>query len=276
MKKICDLIKNGKFLSIEISPSFKKSLGTFSRNEKLIKITKKVNSIILTDSPLGKYTHNSIMSSIYFQKEFNINAIATFAMRDKNIPYSLSEIKSSQYLGMKNFLFLTGDKTTEGKNVFEKNSTDFIKDVYEMRKEYDLNTIIFSSCSNKLTKTTKKKIMKKIENGSDCIISQPCTSFQEALDLKSYIEFCNSKLNKNCNFVAGIFPVINLKTADFIINNVKGAEISYELYKYLKDGDLDKAFEYNYKLFKDLKKNNINIHLMTANNFDLMLKILNS
>ncbi len=271
-----DLLKNGLFLSIEVSPSLEKNLDFYLKNSDFNNILPLVSDIIVTDSPLGKYTHNPVLSAAHIQHNTAKNTIVTFAMRDKNTPYSLAEIKTAEELQVDSYMFVTGDKTEDGKNVFEKNSTDFLEDVCKQKQALELNTLMFATCSNKLTENTKKKIRKKIINGADAIISQPITDIQEAMDLRDYINSLNKELdiNRKVSFVAGVFPIVKFKTAIFIREKVKGAEVPEKLFKLLEEDKIEQAFKFNKKLFDDLTDNNFNIHLMTANNYKLMYDII--
>jgi len=267
---------SGEFLSIELSPSLNKSLDFYLSNPIFNKILPNITDIIVTDSPLGKYTHNPILTAAYIQNNTGKNAIVTFAMRDKNTPYALAEIRTAEELKVDTYMFVTGDKTQSGKNVYEKSSTEFLKEVCIQKRSKNLNTLMFATCSNKLTDNVKKKIHKKIHNGADAIISQPITSIEEAEILRDFIEEENniSGLDRKVSFVAGIFPVIKLSTAIFLRDNVPGAEVSPELFKLLEAGEIEKAYEYNKNIFDTLTKNNFNVHLMTANNFELMGKLI--
>jgi homocysteine S-methyltransferase len=271
------LLENGLFLSIEISPSLNKKIDFYLSNQYFSKIKSLISNIIITDSPLGKYTHNPILTASYIKQQTGISTIATFAMRDKNTPYSLAEIRTAEELGLNKYMFVTGDKTKSGKNVFEKNSTEFMKDVCLQKRKHSLNTLMFSTCSNILTSNVKKKIKNKVLNGADVIVSQPITEYKQAIELQNYIEELNKTLNlkRKITFVAGIFPIVNLKTAIFIKENVPGANVSDELFELLKkDNSINEVFEFNKQLIEKLINNNFNIHLMTANNFELMFKLL--
>jgi len=271
-------LEKGEFLSIELSPSLNKSLDFYLSNKKFNKILPMVSDIIVTDSPLGKYTHNPILSASYIQNNTCKNTIVTFAMRDKNTPYALAEIITAEELKVDSYMFVTGDKTADGKNVFEKNSTDFMKEVCIQKQSKKLNTLMFSTCSNNLTDITKKKIKKKILNGADVIISQPIKNVKEAIEINEYIKELNNELclGRNVYFVAGFFPIVKLKTAIFLRDKVKGAEVSEELFKILELEDEDnlKPIEFNKKIFNELIDRELNVHLMTANNFDIMLDII--
>lgn len=270
------LLNKGLFLSIELSPNLQKNIDTYLKNKDFLNILPSISSIILTDSPLGRYTHNAIVSSIYVQQQTNINTVATFAMRDKNTPYALAQIRSSEMLNLTSYLFLTGDKTQEGKNVFEKNSTDFLKEVCFQKRKYDLNTLMFATCSNKLTDNQKKKIRKKVMNGADALVTQPITDYKEAEILREYFNELKSEkiVERDFNLVIGFFPIVTLRTAKFIRNNVPGAEVSDTLYALLEEDKAQEAFLWNKKVLNKLLEKEFNIHLMTANDFHLMNKLL--
>ena len=273
---IKDNLKDGDFLSIELSPSLNQHLDFYLKNNFFIKILSFISNIIVTDSPLGKYTHNPILTASYIQSQTNIQVISTFAMRDKNTPYSLSEIRTAEELNLCSYMFVTGDKTKDGKNVYEKSSTSFLKDVCIQKKTHHLNTLMFSTCSNVLTSNVKKRIRQKILNGADVIVSQPITSINEAYELKKYIDYLNNNLNidREIYLVIGVFPVISLRTAMFIKNNVPGADVNDILIKLLKNDDLNGAFNFNKKIIDTLIQDNFNIHLMTSNNFELMYNLI--
>jgi len=275
-KNSIENLTNGTFLSIELSPSLNKHIDDYLSNEDFINISPYFNHIIVTDSPLGRYTHNPILTSIYVQQQTGIKTIATFAMRDKNTPYALAEIRTAEALGLDSYMFLTGDKTKDGVNVFEKSSTDFMKEVCIQKRHNGLNTLMYTTCSNRLTDNVKKKIKKKIMNGGDVVVTQPITSYEEASALKEYFsELKDEKIvDRNFHLVIGFFPIIKFSTAKFLRENVPGAAVSDVLYALLEEGKEDEAFEYNKSIYEKLIENNYNVHLMTANNFKTMKRFI--
>jgi 5,10-methylenetetrahydrofolate reductase len=275
-KHSIDNLKDGTFLSIELSPSLNKHIDEYLTNEDFINICPNINHIIVTDSPLGKYTHNPILSSVYIKQQTNIKTIATFAMRDKNTPYALAEIRTAEALGLDSYMFLTGDKTKDGKNVFEKSSTEFMREVCIQKKKNGLKTLMYTTCSNNLTENVKKKIKKKIMNGGDVVVTQPITSYEEATQLKLYFEQLKNEniVDRDFHLVIGFFPIIKFSTAKFLRDNVPGAAVSDILYDLLKNGKEEEAFLYNKTIYDNLIDNNYNVHLMTANNFKTMKRFI--
>jgi 5,10-methylenetetrahydrofolate reductase len=127
-------------------------------------------------------------------------------------------------------------------------------------------------------------MQKKIKHGAKGIITQPVFDLDNAKNLLELIESANKECcneKKKAQLILGVFPITKLRTAQFLASHVPGINVPKcwieELRSASKDG-IEKEYEVGLnlskELFNDIKAIHPNIHLMTANNFDIAKEIL--
>lgn len=134
--------------------------------------------------------------------------------------------------------------------------------------------------------TLKRRMIQKIENGAIGLISQPVFSIEDALDLIKIFNDAKSEFSDhrhNAEITIGFFPLSRLKTAQFIASHVPGIKVPdswisalFEANKISEQKELEIGFELSAKLFKELRKANLPVHIMSANHFELVKRLINS
>jgi 5,10-methylenetetrahydrofolate reductase len=127
---------------------------------------------------------------------------------------------------------------------------------------------------------------KKIEAHASALVTQPVYDIQHAkilIDLFEDVKANFTDERKNASLIFGLFPVIKTSTALFLHNKVPGLHIPESYITNLqkaKDISLDEEYKVGFNLchnlMQEIYKLNPRIHLMTANNFQLASKLLNS
>lgn len=302
VENMIELLRGGEFISVEITP--KKSARFQPIIEKLQgckNISAKACAFSVTDNPLAKLRYSAMFAGIKVQNELKKPALVTLSMRDKNLLALQSEILGANEFGVRTFLTLTGDPAKLSdqprlKGVFEGDSSLLLKIVRHLNVKIDysgreitgdIDKIYAFSVMNSNAKnfsTLKKKMQKKIENGSSAIITQPIFDLDIAkrvLNAKEEIRCRYSDERKLCELVLGFFPITRLKTAQFLASHVPGVYIPNELlellYKASLIGEEEESrvgLEYSMELFFKLKALHPKIHIMSANRFEVIEQIL--
>jgi len=294
------LISDDKYITLETTPP---KLPTFNGVIDKIKETeayKYVDGFSTTDSPLSKMKYNSIIAAYKLQQTFNLPAIATMSMRDRNKIALQSDLLGANDLDVVNILALTGDpaKMSDQPNtkaVLEGNSTLLLQMIRNFNNGIDYGgrefkikpkNITAFAVSNSYAKnfsTIEKKIFTKVKNCASGIITQPVYDINIAKKLvdiqrKISIEFQDER--SKFKIVLGFFPITNLKTAQFLSAHVPGIYVPDSwIEKLIKAHNISDEEEYKVgiemsrNLFKQLLQIHPKIHIMTANKFQIVKEL---
>jgi len=298
-EKLINKLKNEKYVTLETTPKHSATFEPIIENIKELGLHKKVDGFSVTDSPLAKLKYSSLFAALKLQQTFKKPALATMTMRDRNKIGLQSSLLGANEFDIRAILALTGDSASmsdqpNAKGVFEGNSTLLLEIIKCFNAGIDFagrtldtqpKTIYPFAVSNayaKNPKTLQKKLKQKLERGVVGVITQPVYSLENAKNLleifqKAKIEAKNSE----ATLILGFFPIIRLKTAQFLTSHVPGITVpsswSEKLYEAKKISDKEEekvGFELSKKTFDELLEFHPKIHLMTANNFKLANKLL--
>jgi 5,10-methylenetetrahydrofolate reductase len=291
-----------RFLTLETTPKHSASFEPILDRIEELKLDKRVDGFSVTDSPLAKLKYSSMFAAIKLQERFKKPTLATLSMRDRNKIALQSDILGANEFGVRVILALTGDPATASdqpktKGVFEGNSTmllDMIKclnsGIDYAGKPLDQKTdkIYPFAVSNAFSKNPKnllKKMKLKLEHGAVGIITQPVYDIKTAEVLLEIFDKAveeSGKRDKHPRLILGFFPITKLRVAQFLTSHVPGVYVprkfTNDMYEAKKIGESEQervGFELSLKLFNDLRELHPNIHIMAANNFGLVDKILN-
>ena len=79
-----DKLISGKYITLETTPPKLPIFNGVLENIKKSAAYKYIDGFSTTDSPLSKMKYNSIIAALKLQQTFNLPAIATMSMRDRN------------------------------------------------------------------------------------------------------------------------------------------------------------------------------------------------
>ena len=302
-KKLLDKLKdkNQTYITLETTPPHSAQFKHIVEKIEELGLHVKVDGFTTTDSPLAKMKYNSLFASKMLQDRFNKPSIATMSMRDRNKIALQSDLLGANEVDIRAILALTGDPASMSdqprtKGVVEGDST-LLLDIIECFNsgidyagkpfKYPPNEILAFAVVNSFTKnpkTLQKKMQKKIKHGAKALITQPVYDTKNAKELIKLLESANDECcseKKRAELILGIFPITKLRTAQFLASHVPGINVPKcwieELRSASKDG-IEKEYEVGLnlskELFNDIKAIHPNIHLMTANNFDIAKEIL--
>lgn len=295
-----DRLINDTYITLETTPP---KLPTFDGVIEKIEESeafKYVHGFSTTDSPLSQMKYNSIIAAFKLQQKFNLPAIATMSMRDRNKIALQSDLLGANDLGVTNILALTGDPAKmsdqpNSKAVVEGNSNLLLQIIRGFNSNIDFSgrefkiapkTITSFAVTNSYAKnfaSIEKKIYNKIKNCASGIISQPVYDLEIAntlIDITKRVQNEFDDDRKNNQLILGFFPITNLKTAQFLSAHVPGIFVPDEwIEELIKANKISKEEEYKVgldlsrKLFQELLKIHPKIHIMTANKFEIVKEL---
>jgi len=130
----------------------------------------------------------------------------------------------------------------------------------------------------------KKKLHKKIENYSCGIITQPVFDEDIAKKLLEIFDEVKGGFDderKNAKLIFGVFPIVSLKTAQFLYAHVPGIYVPesfidamFRASKISPEEEYKVGMELSKSIYKKVGQINPRIHLMCANKFSMLDELL--
>ena len=298
---LIEKLREGSWLTLETNPAKSASFQPIIDKLAELEIDKKIDAWSVTDNALSQLRYGSIFAAIKLQAAFNKPAIATISMRDRNLIGIQSDILGANEAGVRAFLSVTGDPASmsdqpRAKGVFEANSVEFLKIAHFFNRgiDYAGKTIApapkqiypFAVCNSyaKNAASLKRKIAKKIGASAIGVISQPVFSIEDALFLRALFDEARAEFDDeraNARLVVGFFPLARLKTAQFLQSRVPGVRVGDRWIDALFAANAKGAEEENRvgcemsaELLRAMRKENLPVHIMSANKFDLAAKLI--
>lgn len=298
--KLLDKLKNDTYLSLETTPGHSPVFSPIINKIEELGLDKLVDAFSTTDNPLAKLKYNALFAAKMLQERFHKPVLATMSMRDRNKIALQSDLLGANEVNIRAILALTGDPATisdqpHTKGVFESDSSMLLDMISCFnsgidyagkplaQKPQEIFPFAVVNAYSKNPKTLQKKMQKKIKHGACGIITQPVYDLESAKILVDLMEAANKEcaLESNAQLILGIFPIIKLRTAQFLATNVPGINVPNKWIEALKSAnergveeEYKVGFELSKKLFDDIKALHPKIHLMTANQFQIAKDIL--
>lgn len=293
-------LQNDAFLTLETTPMHEPSFEPIIQKIKQFGLDTKVDGFSTTDNPLARLKYNALFGALRLQNAFNKPVISTMSMRDRNKVALQSDLLGANEHNLRAILCLTGDPANASdqpslKGVFEGNSTllleiikcfnagiDYAGKPFQIPSKPIYPFAVCNAHAN-VPKNLVKKMRTKIEQGAVGIITQPVYSIDNAKMLLEFLQSAKEGLQntQNTQLILGFFPIVRLRTAQFLAAHVPGIHVPSEWMEKLtkakkisEDEERKVGFELSLRTFRELQSIHPKIHLMSANNFELISDIL--
>ncbi len=208
---------------------------------KSVKLLKEagVDAINVPDGPRALSRMSAQHLSVLIEKEVGIEPVLHYTCRDRNLLGMMSDMLGLYAVGIRNLLIITGDPPKMGDYpdataVFDVDSIGLINLVNQLNRGYDLG-------GNPLGKPTGylvgvgvnpgavdldkeiDRFKQKVAAGAEYVITQP------VFDPQQLIRFLERIESSSLPVVAGIWPLVSLRNAEFMNNEVPGASVPEQL-----------------------------------------------
>jgi 5,10-methylenetetrahydrofolate reductase len=301
IEQFIEKLHNDTFLTLETTPMHEPTFNPIIEKIAQLELDKKVDGFSTTDNPLARLKYNALFGALKLQNRFQKPVIATMSMRDRNKVALQSDLLGANEHDLRTILCLTGDPASASdqpllKGVFEGNSTllmDIIKCFnagidYSGKpfKTHPQPIYPFAVC-NAHANTPKhltKKMATKLSHGAVGIITQPVYSVENAqmlLELFEEAKTLSDRKTKSSELVLGFFPIVKLRTAQFLAAHVPGVYVPdfwmdklSQAKKISEEEEQKVGFELSLNAFKAIRKVHPKMHMMSANNFELVADLL--
>ncbi|HWA16859.1 MAG TPA: bifunctional homocysteine S-methyltransferase/methylenetetrahydrofolate reductase [Gemmatimonadales bacterium] len=194
-----------------------------------------VDAVNVPDGPRAQSRMGALLSGLLIQREIGLEPVVHYACRDRNLLGMLSDLLGAAASGVRNLLIVTGDPPKMGPYpdataVFDIDSIGLTNLVSRLNHGLDPG-------GNALGGNTKfvigvgvnpaapdfdrelKRFDWKIEAGAEYAITQP------VFDLEQLDRFLKQVEHYRLPIIAGIWPLVSLRNAEFLANEVPGVTV---------------------------------------------------
>ncbi len=244
-------IARGEFVtSVEVLPPKGCDAAKTLESIKLLK-TAGVDAVNIPDGPRAQTRMSAQATAILVEREIGIEAVLHYCCRDRNLLGMMSDLLGAAALGVHNLLIITGDPPKMGPfpdatAVFDIDSIGLTNMVNKLNHGLDLgNNPIGCPTAFSIGVGVNpgainideevKRFEWKVEAGAEYAITQPVYDTKQLRDFLKRIEHVRIPI------VAGIFPLVSIRNAEFMHNEVPGVNVTHDILERMrKASDISK------------------------------------
>ena len=195
-----------------------------------------VDGVNIPDGPRAQSRMSAQATAVLVEREIGIESVLHYCCRDRNLLGMMSDLLGAAALGLRNLLLITGDPPKmgpypESTAVFDIDSIGLTNMVNKLNHGLDLG-------NNPIGKPTSfcigvgvnpgainmdeeiKRFEYKVEAGAQYAITQPVFDTEQLRDFLHRIEHVKIPI------VAGIWPLVSYRNAEFLHNEVPGVRVT--------------------------------------------------
>jgi methionine synthase I (cobalamin-dependent)/5,10-methylenetetrahydrofolate reductase len=196
-----------------------------------------IDAINIPDGPRASARVSPMIASIAIQQQIGIEAVLHYCCRDRNLLGMQSDLMGANAAGVHNVLIITGDPPKIGDypamtGVFDVDAIGLTQMASNLNRGRDLGGTPVTPPSELLIgvgvnpcavdpQREFDRYREKIEAGADFAITQP------VFDPDTLLRFIEraATLPRQIPIIAGVWPLVSFKNAEFMNNEVPGVEI---------------------------------------------------
>ena len=194
-----------------------------------------VDAVNVPDGPRAQSRMGALLTSVLIEQRVGIETVTHYACRDRNLLGMLSDLLGASAVGLRNLLIVTGDPPKMGPYpdataVFDVDSIGLTNLVSHLNRGLDPggNAIgqptrfVIGVGVNPVAIDVEQEIKRfnwKVEAGAEFAITQPVF---DAAQLEQFFERVGGR---HIPVVAGIWPLISVRNAEFLANEVPGVSV---------------------------------------------------
>jgi homocysteine S-methyltransferase len=232
-------IAHGEFVTtVEVLPPKGSEPGKTLDSIRLLKEAG-VNAVNIPDGPRAQTRMSALATAVLVEREIGLEAVLHYCCRDRNLLGMLSDLLGAAALGLRNLLLITGDPPKMGPYpdataVFDIDSIGLTNMVNKLNHGLDLgNNPVGNSTAfcigvgvNPGALNLEEEIRRfewKVEAGAEYAITQP------VFDVEQLRQFLKRVEHVRIPIVAGIWPLVSYRNAEFLHNEVPGVRVTPEI-----------------------------------------------
>ena len=205
-----------------------------------------VDAVNVPDGPRAQMRMGVIATSVLVEKEVGIEAVVHYCCRDRNLLGMMSDLLGAHALGLRNLLLITGDPPKMGPYpqataVFDIDSIGLTNLVSRLNRGVDPGgnpigaptSFTIGVGANPAASDLDYELNRfywKVEAGAEYAITQP------VFDPEQLIRFIDELDRRGIRvpIVAGIWPLVSVRNAEFLANEVPGVVMPEEILRRMR------------------------------------------
>jgi len=237
--KLGEKIAKGEFVtSVEITPPRGCDPKRVLESAKKLKESN-VDAVNIPDGPRALTRMSAQHLSILIQEQVGIETVLHYTCRDRNLLGMMSDMLGLDAVGIKNLLLVTGDPPKMGDfpdatAVFDVDSIGLAKMVDNLNHGIDISGnsigkptgylvgVGLNPCALDIEEEIRR-LQLKVEAGAEFAITQP------VFDVGNLMTFLEKIKHISLPIIAGIWPLVSLRNAEFMNNEVPGVSVPDEI-----------------------------------------------
>ena len=204
-----------------------------------------VDTVSILDGARARSSIAAIPAAALIQRETGMETIVHYTCRDRNMLGMLSDMLGAAAAGIRNLLLITGDPPRFGPYpdataVFDIDSIGLTNLVYRLNHGVDPggNVIgeptqfVVGVAANHMAVDMGRELKRlywKVDAGADFIVTQPI------FDLAPFDAFARRAEEFEIPIIAGIWPLVSLRHAEFLANEVPGQSVPAGVMQRMRD-----------------------------------------
>ena len=198
-----------------------------------------VDAVNVPDGPRAQSRMGAVMTSVLIEQQIGIETVTHYCCRDRNLLGMLSDLLGACALGLRNILLITGDPPKMGPYpdataVFDIDSIGLTNLVRNLNHGLDPGGNAIGSPTRyaigvgvnpaaiDLT-LERKRFQYKVEAGAEYAVTQP------VFDVEQLERFLATLDGARIPIIAGIWPLVSVRNAEFLANEVPGVVVPQEV-----------------------------------------------
>jgi homocysteine S-methyltransferase len=198
-----------------------------------------VDAVNIPDGPRAQTRMSAQATAVLVEREIGLESVLHYCCRDRNLLGMMSDLLGAAALGLRNLLIITGDPPKMGPYpdataVFDIDSIGLTNMVNRLNHGLDLGNnpvgcptsfCIGVGCNPGAINLDEeiKRFEYKIEAGAEFAITQPVFDIEQLRNFLKRIEHTRVPV------VAGIWPLVSYRNAEFLHNEVPGVNVTPEI-----------------------------------------------
>jgi homocysteine S-methyltransferase len=194
-----------------------------------------VDAVNIPDGPRAQSRQGALISGLLIQREVGLEAVVHYACRDRNLLGMLSDLLGSAAAGLHNLLIVTGDPPKMGPYpdataVFDIDAIGLTNLVARLNHGLDpggnpigaptrfVHGVGVNPAANDMERELRRFAW-KAEAGAQFAMTQP------VFDVRQLEAFVPQAEAFGIPIIAGIWPLVSLRNAEFLANEVPGVTV---------------------------------------------------
>jgi homocysteine S-methyltransferase len=194
-----------------------------------------VDAINIPDGPRASARMSALVTAYRIQQEAGLETVLHYTCRDRNLLGMQADLLGAYSLGIRNLLIITGDPPKLGDYpdaaaVYDVDSIGLVKIIWGLNRGYDWGCSPIGKPTGFLVGVGVnpgainldheiQRFEQKIEAGAEFAITQP------VFDPAKLINFIRQVSPLKIPVLAGIWPLASFRNAQFMHNEVPGAQV---------------------------------------------------